>query len=165
MAVGPATTSDGVGCTLTSGAHSELRFGRSVAAAVAAPARFLRLEMQDYYVPPQYDSFGTEFEAHNYYRLAEFTVSGRCACNGHSSSCEGTSPWPAPQCACEHSTAGTTCEQCMSLFYRRSSSSEDHPGVGDGYCEAGEQKIECHLNANALSKKRVKRLPTVPLTL
>lgn len=93
--------------------------------------------MQDYFVPPQYDSFGTEFEAHRYYRLAEFAVSGRCACNGHSSSCEGNT-WPPPQCACEHSTGGAACDQCLPLFFRGSSTGDDRPGFEDGPCEACE---------------------------
>ncbi|KAM9441406.1 laminin subunit gamma-3 isoform 2-T2 [Clarias gariepinus] len=51
-----------------------------------------------------------------FYAISDFSVGGRCKCNGHGSECV-----PNKQgrlvCVCEHYTAGTDCQQCAP-FYR-----------------------------------------------
>ncbi|XP_062845266.1 laminin subunit gamma-3 [Trichomycterus rosablanca] len=53
-----------------------------------------------------------------FYAISDFSVGGRCKCNGHANDC-------APDdegrlvCACEHDTAGTDCERCAPFYQDR----------------------------------------------
>ncbi|NWI11131.1 LAMC3 protein, partial [Crypturellus soui] len=53
-----------------------------------------------------------------YYAISDFSVGGRCKCNGHASRC---APDAAGRllCACEHSTAGADCERCQPFYQDR----------------------------------------------
>ena len=53
-----------------------------------------------------------------YYAVSDFSVGGRCKCNGHASRCikdrDGL-----PICDCKHNTAGAECEMCKPFHYDR----------------------------------------------
>ncbi|XP_021510381.2 laminin subunit gamma-3 isoform X2 [Meriones unguiculatus] len=53
-----------------------------------------------------------------YYAVSDFSVGGRCKCNGHASEC---SPNEAGQlaCHCQHNTTGVDCERCLPFFQDR----------------------------------------------
>ncbi|SPP88712.1 netrin-A isoform X2 [Drosophila guanche] len=53
-----------------------------------------------------------------HYAVSDFSVGGRCKCNGHASKC---SPDDAGQlsCECSHNTAGRDCEHCKPFYYDR----------------------------------------------
>nr|AAF08983.1 laminin 12 gamma 3 chain [Mus musculus] len=53
-----------------------------------------------------------------YYAVSDFSVGGRCKCNGHASECE---PNAAGQlaCRCQHNTTGVDCERCLPFFQDR----------------------------------------------
>ncbi|XP_067164993.1 laminin subunit gamma-3 [Apteryx mantelli] len=53
-----------------------------------------------------------------YYAISDFSVGGRCKCNGHASRC---APDAAGRlaCVCEHNTAGVDCERCQPFYQDR----------------------------------------------
>nr|XP_043068934.1 netrin-A isoform X3 [Drosophila bipectinata] len=53
-----------------------------------------------------------------HYAFSDFTVGGRCKCNGHGSKC---SPDVNGQvnCECRHNTAGRDCERCKPFYFDR----------------------------------------------
>ncbi|OXB69100.1 hypothetical protein ASZ78_009576 [Callipepla squamata] len=53
-----------------------------------------------------------------YYAISDFSVGGRCKCNGHASECV---PDEAGQlvCVCQHNTAGTDCQHCQPFYQDR----------------------------------------------
>uniref|UniRef100_A0A8C2YQQ2 Laminin subunit gamma-3 n=1 Tax=Chinchilla lanigera TaxID=34839 RepID=A0A8C2YQQ2_CHILA len=53
-----------------------------------------------------------------YYAVSDFSVGGRCKCNGHASEC---GPDAAGQlvCRCQHNTTGADCERCLPFFRDR----------------------------------------------
>ncbi|EHB00219.1 Laminin subunit gamma-3, partial [Heterocephalus glaber] len=53
-----------------------------------------------------------------YYAVSDFSVGGRCKCNGHASEC---SPDAAGRlvCRCQHNTTGANCERCLPFFQDR----------------------------------------------
>ncbi|NXX38600.1 LAMC3 protein, partial [Tricholaema leucomelas] len=53
-----------------------------------------------------------------YYAISDFSVGGRCKCNGHASEC---APDEAGQlaCVCQHNTAGIDCERCQPFHQDR----------------------------------------------
>uniref|UniRef100_A0A8D0H9C7 Laminin subunit gamma-3 n=1 Tax=Sphenodon punctatus TaxID=8508 RepID=A0A8D0H9C7_SPHPU len=53
-----------------------------------------------------------------YYAISDFSVGGRCKCNGHASEC---APNEEAQlvCLCQHNTTGADCEQCQPFFQDR----------------------------------------------
>ncbi|KAM5298542.1 laminin subunit gamma-3 [Ctenodactylus gundi] len=53
-----------------------------------------------------------------YYAVSDFSVGGRCKCNGHASACgpDGTGQLA---CMCQHNTTGTDCERCLPFFQDR----------------------------------------------
>ncbi|XP_037654235.1 laminin subunit gamma-3 isoform X2 [Choloepus didactylus] len=53
-----------------------------------------------------------------YYAVSDFTVGGRCKCNGHASEC-GPSEEGQLVCRCQHNTTGTDCERCLPFFQDR----------------------------------------------
>ena len=55
-------------------------------------------------------------ERHLYFGVFEITASGRCDCNGFSSSCVVDDASGNYTCKCEGNTAGKNCEKCDDLF-------------------------------------------------
>ncbi|XP_075415206.1 laminin subunit gamma-3 [Tenrec ecaudatus] len=53
-----------------------------------------------------------------YYAVSDFSVGGRCKCNGHASEC-GPSEAGQLVCRCQHHTTGVDCERCLPFFQDR----------------------------------------------
>ncbi|CAF3436122.1 unnamed protein product [Rotaria socialis] len=54
----------------------------------------------------------------NFYSIADFSVGGRCKCNGHASKCITNSDGHLV-CDCKHNTAGDECERCKDFHFDR----------------------------------------------
>ncbi|XP_070500395.1 netrin-A-like [Chironomus tepperi] len=52
------------------------------------------------------------------YALSDFSVGGRCKCNGHASRCIKNTDG-ALECECKHNTAGRDCEKCKPFYFDR----------------------------------------------
>lgn len=53
-----------------------------------------------------------------HYAVSDFSVGGRCKCNGHASKCSQDENGQL-SCECRHNTAGRDCERCKSFFFDR----------------------------------------------
>ncbi|XP_058158195.1 laminin subunit gamma-3 isoform X2 [Dasypus novemcinctus] len=53
-----------------------------------------------------------------FYAVSDFSVGGRCKCNGHASEC-GPDAEGQLACRCQHNTTGTDCERCLPFFRDR----------------------------------------------
>lgn len=53
------------------------------------------------------------------YALSDFSVGGRCKCNGHASRCVKNADTGLLECECKHNTAGRDCEKCKPFFFDR----------------------------------------------
>ncbi|XP_038404935.1 laminin subunit gamma-3 isoform X1 [Canis lupus familiaris] len=75
-----------------------------------------------------------------YYAVSDFSVGGRCKCNGHASEC---SPDGAGRlaCRCQHNTTGTDCERCLPFF-------QDRPW-GRGTAEAANECVPCNCSGHS----------------
>ncbi|XP_039620329.1 laminin subunit gamma-3 [Polypterus senegalus] len=70
------------------------------------------------------NTFGDEFfkdpkvlQAY-YYAVSDFSVGGRCKCNGHASDCVlDERGWLV--CDCQHNTAGVDCDKCQPFYHDR----------------------------------------------
>ncbi|XP_077990481.1 usherin-like [Glandiceps talaboti] len=72
----------------------------------------VRLQLRNHYY--------VQFPRHGYYGIEEITVSARCNCHGHATSCDmNMNPY---QCDClpESFTAGSMCERCQPLYNDKS---------------------------------------------
>ncbi|XP_042642814.1 laminin subunit gamma-3 isoform X4 [Tyto alba] len=75
-----------------------------------------------------------------YYAISDFSVGGRCKCNGHASEC-------APDeagllvCVCQHNTAGTDCERCQPFY-------QDRPWAR-GTAEAANECLPCNCSGRS----------------
>uniref|UniRef100_A0A672HJQ3 Laminin, gamma 3 n=1 Tax=Salarias fasciatus TaxID=181472 RepID=A0A672HJQ3_SALFA len=70
------------------------------------------------------NTFGDEFFKDSkvlrsyFYAISDFSVGGRCKCNGHASECtEGEHGGLA--CACQHNTEGADCQRCRPFYQDR----------------------------------------------
>lgn len=52
------------------------------------------------------------------YAVSDFSVGGRCKCNGHASKCLRNSDGQL-ECECKHNTAGRDCERCKLFYFDR----------------------------------------------
>lgn len=52
------------------------------------------------------------------YALSDFSVGGRCKCNGHASKCVKGKDGQL-ECECRHNTAGRDCEKCKMFYFDR----------------------------------------------
>jgi netrin 1 len=52
------------------------------------------------------------------YALSDFSVGGRCKCNGHASRCVKNAQGQL-ECECKHNTAGRDCEKCKPFYFDR----------------------------------------------
>uniref|UniRef100_A0A8B9EWI6 LAMC3 protein n=1 Tax=Amazona collaria TaxID=241587 RepID=A0A8B9EWI6_9PSIT len=75
-----------------------------------------------------------------YYAISDFSVGGRCKCNGHASEC---APNEAGQlvCVCQHNTAGTDCERCQPFH-------QDRPWAR-GTAEAANECLPCNCSGRS----------------
>lgn len=53
------------------------------------------------------------------YALSDFSVGGRCKCNGHASRCVKNVDTGLLECECKHNTAGRDCEKCKPFYFDR----------------------------------------------
>ncbi len=53
-----------------------------------------------------------------YYGVSDFSVGGRCRCNGHASRCV-KNPQGKLVCDCKHHTSGVNCEKCSPFYQDR----------------------------------------------
>ncbi|KAH8295550.1 hypothetical protein KR044_011464 [Drosophila immigrans] len=53
-----------------------------------------------------------------HYAVSDFSVGGRCKCNGHASKCSPDSNGQL-SCECRHNTAGRDCERCKPFYFDR----------------------------------------------
>ncbi|EGW14369.1 Laminin subunit gamma-3 [Cricetulus griseus] len=53
-----------------------------------------------------------------YYAVSDFSVGGRCKCNGHANEC-GPNEAGQLACHCQHNTTGVDCERCLPFFQDR----------------------------------------------
>uniref|UniRef100_A0A674HHN3 Laminin subunit gamma 3 n=1 Tax=Taeniopygia guttata TaxID=59729 RepID=A0A674HHN3_TAEGU len=75
-----------------------------------------------------------------YYAISDFSVGGRCKCNGHASEC---APDEAGQlvCVCQHHTAGTDCQRCQPFY-------QDRPWAR-GTAEAAHECLPCNCSGRS----------------
>ncbi|XP_069729416.1 LOW QUALITY PROTEIN: laminin subunit gamma-3 [Phaenicophaeus curvirostris] len=75
-----------------------------------------------------------------YYAISDFSVGGRCKCNGHASEC---APAETGQlaCVCQHNTAGTDCERCQPFY-------QDRPWAR-GTAEAANECLACNCSGRS----------------
>ncbi|MBZ3888248.1 Laminin subunit gamma-3 [Sciurus carolinensis] len=75
-----------------------------------------------------------------YYAVSDFSVGGRCKCNGHASSC-GPDEAGTLACRCQHNTTGTDCERCLPFF-------QDRPWAR-GTAEAANECLPCNCSGRS----------------
>ncbi|NXN47590.1 LAMC3 protein, partial [Rhinoptilus africanus] len=75
-----------------------------------------------------------------YYAISDFSVGGRCKCNGHASEC---APDDAGElvCLCQHHTAGADCERCQPFY-------QDRPWAR-GTAEAANECLPCNCSGRS----------------
>ncbi|NXN15355.1 LAMC3 protein, partial [Indicator maculatus] len=75
-----------------------------------------------------------------YYAISDFSVGGRCKCNGHASEC---APDGAGQlaCVCQHNTAGIDCERCQPFH-------QDRPWAR-GTAQAANECLPCNCSGRS----------------
>ncbi|XP_068141097.1 netrin-A isoform X1 [Drosophila tropicalis] len=54
-----------------------------------------------------------------HYAVSDFSVGGRCKCNGHASKCSPDETTGQLSCECRHNTAGRDCERCKPFHFDR----------------------------------------------
>ncbi|XP_019494053.1 PREDICTED: laminin subunit gamma-3 [Hipposideros armiger] len=75
-----------------------------------------------------------------YYAVSDFSVGGRCKCNGHASEC-GPDETGQLVCQCQHNTTGTDCERCLPFF-------QDRPWAR-GTAEAANECLSCNCSGHS----------------
>uniref|UniRef100_A0ABM5F750 Laminin subunit gamma-3 isoform X1 n=1 Tax=Pogona vitticeps TaxID=103695 RepID=A0ABM5F750_9SAUR len=75
-----------------------------------------------------------------YYAISDFSVGGRCKCNGHASECI---PNEADQlvCLCQHNTTGVDCERCQPFY-------QDRPWAR-GTAESANECLPCNCSGRS----------------
>ncbi|XP_076867326.1 laminin subunit gamma-3 [Brachyhypopomus gauderio] len=99
------------------------------------------------------NTFGDEFfkdpkVLHSYfYAISDFSVGGRCKCNGHASECVPGEDGRLA-CVCEHHTAGADCQRCAPFYqdrpWARATADSAHPCV---MCNCSGHADECVFDA------------------
>ncbi|XP_074871196.1 laminin subunit gamma-3 [Carettochelys insculpta] len=76
-----------------------------------------------------------------YYAISDFSVGGRCKCNGHASQC---APNEAGHlvCLCQHNTTGVDCEQCRAFY-------QDRPWAR-GTAESANECLPCNCSGRSV---------------
>uniref|UniRef100_A0A8C9A0M5 Laminin subunit gamma-3 n=1 Tax=Prolemur simus TaxID=1328070 RepID=A0A8C9A0M5_PROSS len=75
-----------------------------------------------------------------YYAVSDFSVGGRCKCNGHASEC-GPDGAGRLACRCQHDTTGPDCERCLPFF-------QDRPWAR-GTAEAAHECLPCNCSGRS----------------
>uniref|UniRef100_A0A493T5K2 Laminin subunit gamma 3 n=1 Tax=Anas platyrhynchos platyrhynchos TaxID=8840 RepID=A0A493T5K2_ANAPP len=75
-----------------------------------------------------------------YYAISDFSVGGRCKCNGHASECAPDKTGRLA-CVCQHNTAGTDCERCQPFY-------QDRPWAR-GTAEAANECLPCNCSGRS----------------
>nr|KAF6277188.1 laminin subunit gamma 3 [Pipistrellus kuhlii] len=75
-----------------------------------------------------------------YYAISDFSVGGRCKCNGHASEC-GPDAEGRLVCRCQHNTTGADCERCLPFF-------QDRPWAR-GTAEAANECLPCDCSGHS----------------
>ncbi|XP_051958195.1 laminin subunit gamma-3 [Xyrauchen texanus] len=75
-----------------------------------------------------------------FYAISDFSVGGRCKCNGHASECL-TNEEGRFVCACEHHTAGVDCQHCAPFY-------QDRPWAR-ATADSANQCVKCNCNGLA----------------
>ncbi|KAI4893038.1 hypothetical protein NFI96_020157, partial [Prochilodus magdalenae] len=75
-----------------------------------------------------------------FYAISDFSVGGRCKCNGHASECMPKEDGRL-ECVCEHHTAGTDCQRCAPFF-------QDRPWAR-ATADSANQCVKCNCNGRA----------------
>uniref|UniRef100_A0A452IMF2 Laminin subunit gamma-3 n=1 Tax=Gopherus agassizii TaxID=38772 RepID=A0A452IMF2_9SAUR len=76
-----------------------------------------------------------------YYAISDFSVGGRCKCNGHANEC---APNEVGQlaCRCQHNTTGVDCEQCQAFY-------QDRPWAR-GTAESANECLSCNCSGRSV---------------
>ncbi|XP_024048677.2 laminin subunit gamma-3 [Terrapene carolina triunguis] len=76
-----------------------------------------------------------------YYAISDFSVGGRCKCNGHANAC---APNEVGQlvCLCQHNTTGMDCEQCQAFY-------QDRPWAR-GTAESANECLSCNCSGRSV---------------
>ncbi|XP_042536810.1 laminin subunit gamma-3 [Dipodomys spectabilis] len=75
-----------------------------------------------------------------YYAVSDFSVGGRCKCNGHASEC-GPDGAGRLACRCQHNTTGVDCERCLPFF-------QDRPWAR-GTAQAANECLPCNCSGRS----------------
>uniref|UniRef100_A0A8B9ZF43 Laminin subunit gamma-3 n=1 Tax=Anas platyrhynchos TaxID=8839 RepID=A0A8B9ZF43_ANAPL len=75
-----------------------------------------------------------------YYAISDFSVGGRCKCNGHASECAPDETGRLA-CVCQHNTAGIDCERCQPFY-------QDRPWAR-GTAEAANECLPCNCSGRS----------------
>lgn len=81
-----------------------------------------------------------------HYAVSDFTVGGRCKCNGHASRCI-TGKDGLLTCECKHNTAGRDCERCEPFYFDRPwGRATDHEANECKSCNCNSHARQCRFN-------------------
>nr|XP_056716167.1 laminin subunit gamma-3 [Euleptes europaea] len=75
-----------------------------------------------------------------YYAISDFSVGGRCKCNGHASKCLPNEE-DELVCLCEHNTTGVDCELCQPFY-------QDHPWAR-GTADSANECLSCNCSGRS----------------
>lgn len=79
-----------------------------------------------------------------HYAVSDFSVGGRCKCNGHASKCAPDANGQL-SCECRHNTAGRDCERCKSFFFDRPWGRATARDANECKSEYTERNIHIHI--------------------
>ncbi|KAK6470867.1 laminin subunit gamma-3-like [Huso huso] len=82
-----------------------------------------------------------------YYAISDFSVGGRCKCNGHASECV-SNEIVRLVCNCQHNTTGPDCEKCQPFFHDRPWARATADSANECLpCNCSGRSEDCHFDA------------------